>query len=228
MDVLFFFKRRTEFIRRFYETAGTPFLETLRKIDAEEPPFDDPPYTEDEEPPYLEEWIEAREGLEVLGRTCVSMLSTSLRLYFETWEREFGIRRESGEHKRTFKGGFLQHYKTCFEKILQISWVDCPANIELIEQMILARNRDQHPDHITTMRVRHKKKDLSKYPLPFFMNESEKEFHANSDMEGRLLMDPPTIEVSPDALRQALAETEKLTDWLEEHMLNVLYRRKTS
>ena len=127
MDVLFFFKRRTGFIRRFYETAGTPFLETMRKIKAEESPFDDPPYSEDGEPPYLEEWIEAREALEVLGRTCLSMLSSSLQLYFRTWEQQFGIRRESSRRKRKFKDGFLQHYKTYFEKVLRLSWVDCPA-----------------------------------------------------------------------------------------------------
>ena len=59
------------------------------------------------------------------------------------------------------------------------------------------------------------------------MNESEKEFHANSEMERKLLMDPPTIEVLPEALCQAIAETEQLTDWLEEHMLDILYKRKS-
>lgn len=226
MDVLFFFKRRTEFIRRFYEIAGTPFLETMRKIKAEEPPFDDPPYSEDGLPPYEAEWIDAWEAQEVLGRTCVSMLSTSLRLYFEMWERELGIRGVSRGRKRRFKGGFLNHYKTYFEKILRLSWVDCPANLELIEQLILARNREQHPEEIFTMSVRYSKKDLEKHPLPFFMNESEKEYHADSEMEGKFLLDPPTIEVTPEALCQAIAETEKLTDWLEEQLLDILYRRK--
>ena len=87
MDVLFFFKQRTRFIRHFYETAGMPFRETKRKIEAKEPPFDDPPYSEDGEPPYVEEWIAASEAQEVLGRTCLSMLSTSLQLYFMTWEK---------------------------------------------------------------------------------------------------------------------------------------------
>ena len=45
-------------------------------------------------------------------------------------------------------------------------------------------------------------------------------------MEGKFLLDPPTIEVTPEALCQAIAETEKLTDWLEEQLLDILYRRK--
>ena len=68
MEVLFFLKERTKFIQHFYETAGEPFRETMRKIEADEPPFDNPPYSEDGEPPYLEEWIQAEEELEVLGR----------------------------------------------------------------------------------------------------------------------------------------------------------------
>ena len=39
MDVLFFLKARTRFIRQFYETAGEPFREIMRKIDAEEAPM---------------------------------------------------------------------------------------------------------------------------------------------------------------------------------------------
>ena len=118
--------------------------------------------------PMKAEWIDAWEAQEVLGRTCVSMLSTSLRLYFEMWERELGIRGVSRGRKRRFKGGFLNHYKTYFEKILRLSWVDCPANLELIEQLILARNREQHPEEIFTMSVRYSKKDLEKTSAAVF------------------------------------------------------------
>ena len=57
MDVLFFLRERTKFIRYFYETAAEPFRETIRKIEADEAPFDNPPYSEDGEPPFLEEWM---------------------------------------------------------------------------------------------------------------------------------------------------------------------------
>jgi len=88
MDILYFLKERTRFIRYYYETAAEPFHEIKRKIKAKEEPFDDPPYSEDVEPPFLEEWIEAETALEILGRTCILLLSTSLQLYFRTWESE--------------------------------------------------------------------------------------------------------------------------------------------
>ena len=90
MDVRFFLNRRLAFIRQFYVTASEAYVERKRKIEAEEEPFI-PPYSEDSEPAFLEEWIEADESLQVLGRSCLSMLAATLHLYFKTWERQIGI-----------------------------------------------------------------------------------------------------------------------------------------
>ena len=226
MDVLFFFKERTQFIRYFYDTAGMPFYETKHKIENEEAPFDNPPYSEDGEPPYLEQWIEADEALEILGRTCLSMLSPSLELYFRTWEKELGVTWKSGELKSEIKKkGFLQVYRNCFEKMLGISWDRCPADLEIIEQITLARNRDQHPDEITSMRVMHKDYDLKKYPRPFFMSEFDRDLLDNSEI-GRGIWMNPTIHVSRDTLYRAIAETEMLSDWLEEYLLKAWYKSR--
>ena len=223
MDVLFFFKKRTRFIKYFYETAEMPFRETIRKIEEEEPPFDNPPYNEDCEPPYMVEWSEANEALEVLGRTCLSMLSASLQLYFKKWESELGIRWKKGERKSAFKRGFLQGYRTCFEEVLGLSWELCPADLILIEQVILARNRDQHPERISTIRVTHAETDLEKYPLPYFMNEFDRKVHSDPEMKSVPLM-RPSVHASCEALYQAIDETEKLTSWLEEHILAVQHK----
>ncbi|MEO7825814.1 MAG: hypothetical protein ABIR60_01625, partial [Allosphingosinicella sp.] len=59
MDILFFLKLRTDFIRRHYHVAVAAFVEQKRLIEDAEPPFDNPPYSEDGEPPYLEEWMDA-------------------------------------------------------------------------------------------------------------------------------------------------------------------------
>jgi hypothetical protein len=77
MNVLFFLKERTEFIRHFYETAEKPFRETIHKIENEVPPFDESPYAEDGEPPFMQEWIEATRALDVLGRCCISVFNPS-------------------------------------------------------------------------------------------------------------------------------------------------------
>lgn len=224
MDVLFFLKERTKFIRYFYETAAEPFRETMRKIKAGEAPFDNPPYTEDGEPPFLEEWMEADEGLEVLGRACISMLSASLQLYFKTWENELGITWEKGEMKRAFKNGFLHGYKTCFGEALLLSWDDCPADFALLEQVVLARHRDQHPDHIATMRVDHTAKDREKFPQLFFVSEIEKAMYIDSET-GRITWMNPAVHVSGDMLLAAIKEVETLAEWLDERIVAARYGR---
>lgn len=224
MNVLFFLKERTKFIRHFYETAGEPFRDTMRKIEADEPPFDNPPYSEDGEPPYLEEWMQADEGLEVLGRACISMLSPSLQLYFKMWESELAVRWEEGERERAFRNGFLKGYQVCFGEVLGLSWDECPADLDLIEQITLARNRDQHPEHITSMRVDHARNDLAKHPHPFFVSDIERKMYADSEMRGVFWMSP-ALHVSREALFTAIEEVEKLTEWLEERMIAARYGR---
>src|SRR6516165_6807841 len=93
MEVLWFLKERTHFIRWFYATATEPFETIIRKIEAEEAPYVlECPYDEIDidEPPFFSEWQEADTGLQMVGHTCISMLSEALRLYFETWEAELG------------------------------------------------------------------------------------------------------------------------------------------
>jgi hypothetical protein len=55
LDINFFLKLRTEFIRYYYAEAVKPFLDIQRKIEKGLRPFNDPPYSEDPEPPFLEE-----------------------------------------------------------------------------------------------------------------------------------------------------------------------------
>jgi hypothetical protein len=218
MDVLYFYKERMRFIRQLYVTAAAPFAATMQAIEESRAPFDDPPYSEDGEPPYLTEWIEASEALEVLGRMCLSMVSPSLQLYFKTWEQQLGVTWEEDERKRAFKKGILEGYTTCFEQVLDISRGDCPANLGLVEQIMLARNRDQHPEEITTMRVKHSKADRGKHGQLFFMSDQDRAMFSNSDFEDLSFLDP-SVHVSRDQLFKAIEETEKLTDWLESHLI---------
>ncbi len=213
MDVLFFLKRRTEFICRFYDTAAESFQETIRKIEAGEAPFE-PPYSEDGEPPFLEEWIEADAALEMLGRACVSILSASLNLYFATWEKELGVTWVEGERERAFKKGFLRGYQKCFAEVLKLSWADCPARLDVVEQIILARNRDQHPETIATMRVTHAHADRRKYPQLFFVSEAEQRAFTDPEWAAISWINP-AVHVSRDMLLAAIREVEMLAEWLD-------------
>lgn len=224
MDVLAFLRNRLQFICAFYDTAAEPFRETIRKIENGEPPFE-PPYSEDGgEPPFLSEWIEADTGLDVLGRACLSMVSASLKLYFETWEAQLRIEWEKGEKKKAFRNGFLQGYQKCFAEVVKVSWEDCPADLEILEQVTLARNRDQHPESITRMGVNHTPTDRRRYPGLFFASDAERKAYQDPEMAGISWMNP-SVRVSREALLKAIGEVENLAEWLEPQILAVRYRR---
>lgn len=221
VDVLYFLKQRTRVIRYFHETASLPFNEIKRKIEDVEAPFDNPPYDESGEPAYLNEWLDADLGLELVGRSCVSMLSASLQLYFKTWERELHVKWAPGEKKAAFKNGFVQGYRDCFGEVLKIDWRDCPIDFAILEQVVLARNRDQHPEDIVLDFIQHSASDREKYPIPFFISDSEKALlEMNEESLSSIVS---TIRVSGGSLLKAIREVEMLGEWLEERMFAVKY-----
>lgn len=223
MEVLFFLKKRTSFIRHFYDRAGKPFEETIRKIEGREPPFDNPPYREDDEPPFFAEWLAADTSRQVLGRACLSMLSNSLHVYFEEWESELGIEIDDRERKRLFKKkGFVRGYKTLFGNVLGIDWSECPADLDILEQVTLARNRDQHPERITTLDVSHSPADIKKFPDPFFVSDQERAILAEADLTLIPWLMPP-VDVSRDHLYTAIDNVETLGDWLAPKMSAARY-----
>jgi hypothetical protein len=220
MDVLYFLKDRTRLIRQYYECAAQPFNEIMRKIGAEEEPYV-PPYSEDGEPPFLGEWIDASELLEVTGRCCISMLSASLQLYLKTWERELGLscgKEFAAEFK---KEGLVGGYRACLAKRAGVDWSCCPADLTIIEQVVLARNRDQHPESITTVRVTHAEKDWQRHPQPFFLSEREAELFPDGDAPSLFMS--PSLHVSRDKLTTAIDQVERLCEWLEEKMFDAKY-----
>lgn len=224
MDVLHFFRERTRFIRQFYDTAAGPFDGIMKAIEDGLPPFDNPPYSEDGEPAYLVEWLEASEGREVLGRTCLSMLSPALLLFFRTWEKQIGVQWENGERKKAFQKGFVEGYINCYEQVLRISRRDCPADLGLVEQITLARNRDQHPEEITSMRVTHSKADREKHTSLFFMSEQDRSMFSDADLANLSFLSP-AVHVSRDQLYVAIEETEKLAGWLDSHLIKARWKR---
>ncbi len=84
MDAHYFLKNRAAMIRFFYSEATKRFIEIKRRIEAAEPPYDNPPWDDSGEPPYLKEWIDADTATELLGTASIAMLSDSIKLYFKT------------------------------------------------------------------------------------------------------------------------------------------------
>lgn len=216
MDAFYFLKSRTEFIRFFYAEGVKGFEDVMHRIENVLPPFDDPPYSEDSEPPYLSELMDADTAREVLGIACISMLSDSLKLYFRTLEERV-IRFSFENRKAAFRHGFVPAYFAALGEILDTDWSDCPVDRDLIEQVVLARNRGQHSEDITSFDVRYDKAMLERHPRPFFIGDDEMSVLTSEEGSlASLLM--PTLKVSADGLAKALDEVNTLAEWIEARM----------
>ncbi len=226
MDVRYFFTQRIDFIRQLYLTASPPYVERKRKIEAEEAPFV-PPYSEDyDEPAFLEEWIEADESLHVLAYSCVSMLSAALHLYLETWVRQSRVPVSELLKKSVFKkSGWFAGYNAHFSKRFAIDFKACPVKLGLLEEVVLARNRIEHPSEISTRRSRYADADLKKLRHPFFVDEREAAFLPDDDKGERAWLIPPTLHVTEERLLVVATEVERFAEWFENEIEKRVYAR---
>jgi len=213
VDVRYFLNRRVNFIRQFYEISSASFIERKRQIEAEEEPYV-PPYSEDPEPAFLEEWLEAEESLQVVGRTCISMLAAVFHLYFKTWERQIGIPVDASL-KADFKNGWFNGYKAYFARHFHIRFEDSPARLEVLEEIVLVRNRAQHPESITMDSSHYSESDLEKLPHPFFIDENDASLFSKTEERERAWLMAPPIRVTAEKLLAALSEVESFAEWLE-------------
>jgi hypothetical protein len=218
MDVGFFLKRRADFIRFFYAESIRPFQEIQHRIENKLSPFDDPPYSEDPEPAYLKEWMNARTAIDVVGLSCVSLLSDALKMYFNTLQhRQIGFKITKEAHAEAKRRGFVLFYKDALGIVLDTDWQDCPANLDVIEQVVLARNRSQHGDDITSHHVTHDAATLRKHPRPFFASDDELKSWEDSGSDEQSYF-APTLEITQEKFVAATYEIEKLADWIESRM----------
>jgi hypothetical protein len=216
VDALYFLNERTAFIRFFYVESAKGFADVKHCIEEGLPPFDAPPYSENPEPPYLNEWLDADAALNVLGIACISMLSDTLKLYFKALqERVIGFTFQ--QRSTGFKNGYVRTYLAALGDILDTDWSDCPADLDVIEQIVLARNRGQHGEHLSSFTFTHDRSTLAKHPRPFFAAEDE--LSALTSEGGSLasfLM--PSLKVDRERLHRAIAELERFAEWIDSRL----------
>lgn len=196
MDVTHFLKYRTEFVRYFYFTGIKPFIDIQDSIRDERPPFDNPPFDDSGEPPFMFEWSEAKLGVEMVGLQSVSLLSDSLKIYFETLKSD--LLRNNFQLQSANKG-FVNAYRLSLGQYLQVDWQKEGVNFDIIEQVVLARNRIWHSENLTDFVPQYDAQTLKKYPKPFF---------ADRRREKRLWGE--TVSVSSVQLEEAIAEVDKM------------------
>lgn len=225
MDVYFFLKQRTDLIRHFYDAASASFVEVKRCIESELPPFNDPPYDESGEPAFLSEWLQADVEHELIGRAAVSMLSDALKQFFVTWERRSWPEPQCAKcFKKAFESGFIAGYVECFAEGFQLDWSVCPADLNILKQVVLARNRAQHSDLIID-HLSHDNKSLQAYPRPFFVRPEDE----GLDLTASTFLSP-TIHINREKVFEAIENAEQLAYWLqqkiEQHLHMLALERK--
>lgn len=219
MDLAFFIKDRLKFTSYFFENASKPFIDLISAIEKEDPPFM-PVYDESGEPQYLQEWLDARTGYESVGLSALSMVASSLQLFLNDWVRYKFETREDPKYKRKHKNGWFHAYCKIIEEVgLELN--RCPANLEMIEQSVLARNRGQHPEALTMLQTTHSKSDLEKYPNPYFASATDQRVIEldNGELSWWL---SPNVYIDKTKLNALITEVEKLCEWLDEEYLNTV------
>lgn len=214
MDIEHFLKSRTAFIRYFYENAVRPFNEIKIAIENKQEPYI-PPYSEDGEPPFIEEWMYAEQGVENVGHACISMLSSSLQLFLKSWVTRLENADVMKFNANFKKKGWFNGYKQIFNE-LELPLSQCGANLDLIEQITLARNRVQHPEELTQLRIDHSESDLKRFPKPFFAHETELKMASRDGDGSATWWLRPSVKSSKEKIFDAINQVELLCAWLEQ------------
>lgn len=219
MDIEHFLKSRTAFIRYFYENAVRPFNEIKIAIENKQEPYI-PPYSEDGEPPFIEEWMDAEQGVENVVHACISMLSSSLQLFLKSWVTRLENADVMKFNANFKKKGWFNGYKQIFNE-LELPLSQCGANLDVVEQITLARNRVQHPEELTQLGVDHSERDLKRFPKPFFANERELKMASRDGDGSATWWLRPSVKSSKEKIFVAINQVELLCAWLEQEYWKV-------
>lgn len=209
MEFSYHLIQRTNFIRFYYDEAVKPFQLIKEQITNELPPFDCPPYSEDPEPPFLDQWLDADAAENVVGQSCIGLLADSLKLYLNAFKsRVLTIEWTNEGQKRVKTLGFaiamIELLKEIIGPDVQIIQTD------IIEQVVLARNRSQHGTELNTFNLSHDHQTLRKYPRPFFINDEDYRSCISMGGSADFVWFTPDLEMSRDKLFSAIEEIESL------------------
>jgi hypothetical protein len=219
MDLLYFVDERLKFIRYFYESTVAVFQERIRKIEAGEPPYvdtRDPEYAD--EPAFLEEWQNADAAVNIAGATCLELLQSTFHSYLDEYMREIGQVHLRAQLREMKKKSWFGNYRALFVEVLAIDWNASGADIDLLEQVILARNDFTHNLEFTHLKAYQTPAHSEKYPNSAF-----------ADPRWRTLMfkGPPLV-VTEETLERATTTLHQLCEYLERERGKFIWRLRAN
>jgi hypothetical protein len=164
---------KLNFIRRFYDIASEPFVTTIGKIERHEEPyhqFD----VEEEEPPFLVEWLDADESLNILGKSCLCLVQNAFRNYLDGFVEHYtyGPSNEVvGKSPANVKGNWFENYRKFFLRTYGIDWAKSPIDIHFLEEINFVRNDIQHGGMFYSLEHRQNPEYFKRFPESIFTEE---------------------------------------------------------
>lgn len=154
------------------------------------------------------------------------MLCSSLQLYLMESVNEIHRRYNSEslvkagigrpeDNKAAFKKGWINGYRVYFRDRLAIDWTKAPSKLNLLEEIVLIRNRAQHPECITTLQIRQSDSDAIKHPRSFFADEIEMKMFGGDQAQDELVL-PCRLNVTRKRLLSAIDEADRFCSWIED------------
>lgn len=206
---------KLNFIRRFYDLASEPFIETKRKIEQHEEPFNAFD-TGEGEPPFLAEWLDADESLNILGKSCLCLLQNAFVNYLKGFNEHYAPVDETVTLE-TVRGSWFEKYQRLFLGRYGIDWTASDVDLDFIQQVNFARNDIQHGGTFYDMGHRQNDEYFNRFPTSIFADEFEREVYP-AGVEAAM---PYRITVSRDNLFAAIQAIEDFCTYLDEQWWSV-------
>lgn len=208
MDILAGLKDKLRFIEWYYAAASEPFIKTIAKIRKGEAPFEPPPIGEDgpesDEPPFLEEWLDAGEAKNIVGQSALSLVQSAFKKYLESFIDLSGRKLPTG-------GNWFERYRTFFLEQYEIDWGAGPVPLRDLEEINLTRADIHHSEQEFGMARHMNKKHFKRFPDGLFAHELDLQIQA----EWEHGMSPPRIHVTRENLEEAIRRVKGFCEFID-------------
>jgi hypothetical protein len=205
---------KLDFIRCFYSIASEPFVTTMYKIEKHEEPYHQF-NTEEEEPPFLVEWLDADESLNILGKSCLCLLQNAFKNYLDGFVENYtyGLSKEvMGRSPSNSKGkNWFEKYRNYFLHVYGIDWTKSSVDILFLEEVNFVRNDIQHGGMFYSLEHRQNAEYFKRFPASIFAEEWV------TGGPGRVVVSKDNLFIAIQAIEDFCSylerEWERLAEW---------------
>ena len=200
MDLAHFLNQRLSFVEYFHAKTTASFEDIKNKIEAGDPPYVDTrhPDDPDDKPAFLEEWEKADAAMTITGAACLDLLQSTFHAFLEEYMGQIGNKQVISQLKKLKQKSWFGNYRVFFRDYLQIDWAASGADLELLEQVILARNDFTHNPDLLSLNAFQTSSHAEKYPNSAFVDPRWKTVLLQRI---RLIVPGETLQRAVEALR---------------------------